>query len=403
MRNTNISDGTLKKAAELYSTPCLCYEQSEIIHWSNTLRTALPERAELIYSVKASPNSVLLRYYRDRGFYFETASEGELVFVLNAAVKPVKIWVSGQGKTESYINKAISEGVTSFIFESMHELEIFGEALKPNHAYNCSIRINPIWVAGTSLLQTGGKSSAFGIDEENIHSVLNSKYGYLINGIFVYAGSQYFSAEDIISNTEYIFRLAERIYRDTGRKLVNLDFGGGFGVPEHDSNSELDMISLKKGLDELFAKFSDTPCFYDHTCFYFESGRYLSARTACLITSIMDIKTSRGNNYVITNGGINCLGVKQKEYRMFPPFVRHIRHNKAKAPLHEKEYIITGTTCTPIDITHPGIKLCSPSIGDYICIPDCGAYSLTFSPQNFNGFYSVPEILHSAGNFILIT
>lgn len=388
------------KAAELCGTPCLCYEQNEIIHWSNTLLNILPERAKLIYSVKASPSLVLLHYYRDKGFYFETASEGELDAVLNAGILPSKIWVSGQGKTKAYIIKAISAGVTHFIFESLHELEIFGETAKKTQHYFCSIRINPLFAAGNSVMQTGGKPSPFGIDEEKIYPVLNSKFGKLINGIFVYAGSQYFNAEDIIRNTEYIFRLALRICNDTGMKLISLDFGGGFGVPEHDSNPELDMVSLRNGLYKLFTEFSQASCF-DHTDFYFESGRYLSARTACLITSIMDIKSSRGSNYIITDGGINYLGTKQKEYRIFPPFIRHIRQHNSKHHAHKKEYIITGTTCTPIDITHPGISLSLPSIGDYICIPDCGGYSLTFSPQKFNGFDNISEVLHIGEKFVI--
>ena len=394
MRNANISDETLIKAARLCGTPCLCYEQSEIVHWSKTLRNALPKRAELIYSVKASPSTILLSYYRDIGFYFETASEGELDIVLNAGISPDKIWVSGQGKTEAYVNKAVNNGITHFIFESLHELEIFAWTARSERNYSCSLRINPGFVAGNAVVQTGGKSSPFGVDEEKMCLVLDSEHGELINGIFVYAGSQYFDAEDVVRNTEYIFKLAGKFYEHTGRKLSSVDFGGGFGVPEDDTNPELDMLALKKGLDKLFVEFSETDCFDEYTSFYFESGRYLSARTACLVTSIMDIKTSRGSNYVITDGGINHLGTKQKEYRIFPPFIRHIKHDRSVKPECKDEYIITGTTCTPIDITHPGIKLMIPSIGDYICIPDCGGYSLTFSPQRFNGFCNAKEVLH---------
>ena len=391
MRNTHIDDSILVQAAKQYGTPCLCYEESEITYWEHTLRSALPSRAKLIYSVKASPNPALITHYIQSGLYFETASDGELTALLALGTSPDKIWVSGQGKTEEYLKNAIFYGVRHFNLESMHELEVLASLVSETEEYECNLRINPNHSAKGSVLRTAGQSSAFGVDEILLPSVLQGKYGNLINGIFVYAGSQYFCADDIVKNTEYCFYLAKRFYELTGRKLLNIDFGGGFGVPEDESNPELNMAELHTALNNLFQQYLSHPCFSDQTTFYFESGRYLSARTACLITSIIDIKSSHGQKYLITDGGINCLGVKQSKYRLFPPYIRHI----GKGEGNTEEYKIVGTTCTPIDLIHPGIVLENPQIGDYICILDCGGYSLTFSPQNFNGQYIVPEVLHS--------
>lgn len=392
MRNVKIDDEVLKQAAKQYGTPCLCYEKQEISYWRTLLANALPERAKLIYSVKASPSPILIQEYIEKGLYFETASDGELSRLSSLGVQPSKIWISGQGKTAEYIANAVRQGITHFHIESATELETIASLINKTDEYECCIRINPDKTSDNTVLKTAGQPSAFGIDEQYFEELLRGENGGLINGIFVYCGSQYFNAEDIIENTKTAFLLAEKFFDITGRKLKAVDFGGGFGVPESDENGELNMVELKNGLNMLFEKYSAAECFTDETELYFESGRYLAARTACLITRIIDVKESKGASFLVTDGGINHLGVKQSEYRLYPPFIRHIAAAKSGAL---KEYRITGTTCTPIDLTHPAIMLDTPHVGDLICVLDCGGYSLSFSPQHFNGFYSIPEVLHN--------
>ena len=397
MRNVHIDDTVLVNTAKKVGTPCLCYEEDEIIYWEQQLKKNLPINSKLIYSVKASASPILLLHYIKSGMYFETASDGELSILLSLGADPQKIWVSGQGKTKQYLQNAIENGIQHFHIESEHELELLSNLITENsEKYECCIRINPSHTATGSVLRTAGTASAFGIDEVFLSKIMRKKYANLITGIFIYAGSQYFEAKSIIQNTEYAFLIAKKFYEITGQKIKNIDFGGGFGVPENDDTPELDLDLLHEGLNSLFQKYCIEPYFSENATFYFESGRYLSARTACLVTSIVDIKKSNDKKFIVTDGGINQLGVKQAEYRLFPPYIHHIGKGG-----HEKaEYCITGTTCTPIDLTHPGVILCTPSIGDYICIPDCGGYSLSFSPQNFNGQYTIPEVLHSKGKLL---
>lgn len=396
MRNIRINDEILVQAAKKYGTPCLCYEENEINYWRKTLKNAIPQQSKLIYSVKASPSVILLQNYINNGMLFETASSGELSLLISLGVEPDKIWVSGQGKSADYVTNALKYGVSHFNIESENELNLIAPLIKGHYNNICCIRINPNNISDRSILQIAGKASAFGVDENKIQQLLQNPYSDIINGIFVYYGSQYFSADSIINNTEKVFRLAIDFHTFTGRIVKAIDFGGGFGVPENDDINELNLGTLHEGLNTLFEKYTDFSCFSSDTEYCFESGRFLAARTACLITSVMDVKESMDKKFVITNGGINYIGVKQAEYRLYPPYIRHIGKNKAG---NFDKYCIMGNTCTPIDQTHPEAVLDNPSIGDYICILDCGAYSLNFSPQHFNGFYSIPEILHS-NNFL---
>jgi len=246
----------------------------------------------------------------------------------------------------------------------------------------------------------GGVASPFGVDESQLVQILKNDTAKIINGLFMYAGSQYFSHVDIIRNTGYVLNMAEKLFCETGIKLKTIDFGGGFGVPESIKNNEINMESLHDELELLFDSKLKQECFSAVDDFIFESGRYLTARTANFITSIVDIKRSKNENFAITDGGINYLGIKQKEYRIYDPFIKHIPMRPANK-VSSAVYRIFGNTCTPIDLTHSGLELESPEIGDLLCVQDCGAYAYTFSPVNFCGMPNPIELLHDNGEYIL--
>lgn len=108
MTNTSIDESTIKEAATLFGTPLLCYEHSELEKYSLSLRDALPTQSTLVYSVKAGPNSYIIKYLCEQNILFETASEGELAYLLSLGISPLKIIVSGQGKTQEYFQLAIT-------------------------------------------------------------------------------------------------------------------------------------------------------------------------------------------------------------------------------------------------------------------------------------------------------
>lgn len=395
MNNTCIQESIIEEAASLYGTPLLCFEEQEIEKYFRALKRSLPLQAAIAYSVKASPNPYLIRYYMNNGVFFEVASEGELAYLLSLGVSPSKIIVSGQGKTKEYLRMALDKGVTRFNIESENELALL-ENNKEDENINCSIRVNPGFSNTRSILKMGGVPSAFGIDENHIMDILLKDKNRFIDGIFMYAGSQYFKEGDIVFNTEYLLKLCLDIYEKTGMQFNVIDFGGGFGVPEDDYDGELDLMRLQSRMQKLFDEYTSHKAFEKVTSYIFESGRYLSARTAVLITKVLDIKESLGYKFLITDMGINALGVKQSEYRLYPPVVKQI----ASGADYE-EYIIVGRTCTPIDQTHPKCILSKVKIGDLLYIADCGAYSLTFSPNNFCGLARVAEVVHTKKSFVL--
>lgn len=387
-------ESTIKKYAAHLSTPCFVYDYDHLEENEKELRKALPNSADLVYSIKANPNPAVIYSLQKMGVLFEVASEGELIHLLKIGIDTDKIIFSGQGKTVSGITRAIKNNVLAINIESMREWKIVSEiSTKLKRKVSILLRINPLFDNKYAALKMGGISSPYGVDEEDIE-LFFSEHSQLcsIEGIFVYAGSNYHDYTDIVKNTRYIFELAERIYEKFGVKLKYLDFGGGFGVPEFLSDPELDLDSMGEELNSLFDEKLLLPCFSDIRKLFFESGRYLVATSGVLIMRALDIKISRGKKYVILDGGINCMGIKQFEYRRTEPEL-HLVTREHISNKNVSEVSLVGTTCTPIDLVHQGIALPKVSEGDFIYFNDCGAYTLEFSPKNFCGQVSPIEYM----------
>lgn len=387
-----VSETIMTRAATSFGTPLFLYNQSDIVSAAKSLMQALPGKARLLYSIKANPNPAILKLLAQTGLLFEVASEGELHHILNIGIKSESIVFSGQGKSIEGIQLAVEKSVKVINVESIRELsdiKLCCERLGKRQSV--MLRVNPKMDNHNSVLKMGGVPSPYGIDEEQIEGVIANFHSNNVQivGLFMYAGSQYFDENSILDNTAYLLDLAYSIHQRLHISMSSLDFGGGFGIPEDKSEKELDLIKLSEGMCRLFAN-EKINWLGEHCDLFFESGRFLVAKSAVYIARVVDAKMSRGVRYVILDGGINNLGIKQLQYRTFEPKVTVLSKDVA-----EKEYVtIVGPTCTPIDIVCKNVLLPKINIGDLIMIEDCGAYSAYFSPIYFCGHDSPAEVLY---------
>lgn len=393
----------IKENENQCETPYFLYFYDVLKNTTSAMLNAITENANLLYSIKANPNKSIIKFMEQQGIMFEVASEGELYHILSCGIDGKKIVFSGQGKTKSGIKSAIENGVLVINVESIRELKDIRTISKElNKSIKVILRINPSFDNQESALQMGGVPSSYGIDEEQLFELLDQQNSdFSIDGLFMYLGTNYHEHKYIVKNTEYLFNLAEKVYKDYGIKFEFLDFGGGFGIPEFDTDTELDLVILKQDLVQIFKDKLKLPCFSEIKNLFFESGRYLVARCGVLVTKVLDVKVSRGVKYVILNGGINCLGIKQMEYRRVEPHLELVQNNHHDVDKVE-EVCIVGTTCTPIDVTHQGICLYPVEIDDYIYFNECGAYIYEFSPKNFCGQVSLAEYMYKE-NKVYIT
>ncbi|NQE44705.1 Diaminopimelate decarboxylase [ANME-1 cluster archaeon GoMg2] len=389
---SGVKEDDLVSLAEEYGTPLFVYCQKQLENNLNNLKKGLPDRARIAYSIKANPNPDIIRFFFDSGINVEAASEGELHLALASGVSGNKVMVGGPAKSASIIKLALQNHIKTINVESENENQTVLRVSQSLGLFpRILLRINPSAVQGSMGLAMGGRPSQFGIDEYKVVDLLkrlsyNSKN--TLYGVFMYAGSQIFDEKIIAENTEHLFALAKKISNTISAPLQMLDFGGGFGVPESLGQRPLDMGKLRVLLDNVFKAYAKDS-FCENTECIFESGRFLTASAGIYISRVLDKKESQDKHFLITDGGINHIGIRQKCYRTHEPEIITLHNSYLK----KNSFTIVGPTCTPIDTTHKCAELPDIEVGDYIAMLNMGAYALSYSPVYFCGHGPAAEIL----------
>ncbi|MCK4510773.1 diaminopimelate decarboxylase, partial [bacterium] len=127
-----------------------------------------------------------------------------------------------------------------------------------------------------------------------------------------------------------------------------------------------------------------------------ELGRYLVSECGVFVTRVIELKESRGERFVITDGGIN---------QFVRPVLMKVKHEArvisrlcTPTPTVAK---LSGPLCTPIDITSEQIQVPENiALDDLIGIFNAGAYGFSMSPQLFLSHPSPVEVLVLDGEII---
>ena len=379
------SFGNIETLAARYGTPLVVYSEAQLLHNAAALRQALPASAALAYSIKANPNPVVLKTLLENGFMAEAASAGELQLALTSGANQQRLLLGGPAKTEQAIELALSAKIPLIVVESATELaRVNAVAQSTGNDVEVLVRVNPAQLKSSPALPMAGFASPFGVDEEALPQLIKGMQGGAARyaGLHMYAGSQHFDARDIVSNTRYLCQLALALHNKGCPAARVLDFGGGFGVPADAGQPTLNLTLLREELDALYRQEVAELTRLGLQQTLFESGRYLVSQAACYVARVLDVKYSRGQRFVILDGGINHLGMHQLQYRTSPPSLRVWGR---QASTQDEAAIVVGPTCAPIDVTHDTCKLPVVRVGDLVVIENFGAYTLNFSPLYFCG------------------
>lgn len=347
-------------------SPYFIYDPNIIIDQHNKLSTALPE-FYTFYAMKANPNPEIVSLLTNLGCGIELASGGEINLLEQNGIK-AKIVFAGPGKTAFELNQAKNYGIYSLNVESENEINIANKLGIPY-----SIRINPNWKINENItMVSGGGAKQFGIDREKLNDLLKNVDKSNAIGLHVFIGSGILNHQEILNNYAKIFELAAEM--NESFKVKCIDFGGGFGVPYTPNKEPLNMITLKQDIDGLLKQYSNLASAKK----IIEPGRYLTAKCGVYITCVVDVKESRGTNFIICEGGINHLlrpvliGVNHPTY---------IVNKLDQEPIID--YDICGPICSSVDVIAHNVKLPKVEKGDLVGMFNSGSYGYTESMPNF--------------------
>lgn len=379
-------------AAEAGRTPLFVYSRDRIVDRVAQLRVALPAGVGLNYAVKANPFAPVLGVMAGLVDGFDIASGGELDLVSAAGIAAERVSFAGPGKRDAELAAAIKAGVTL-------NLESTGEAdralaiadrlgLEPKLA----VRVNPDFDLKGSGMKMGGGAKPFGVDTDQVPALVRTlrAAGADWRGFHIFAGSQALDAAAIAETQANTIALAGRLADAVGASPPKVNLGGGFGIPYFPGDTPLDLAAVGGALGNHLAA---RPAVLETTAFCIELGRYLVGEAGVYLTRIVDRKTSHGEVYLVTDGGLHHQLAASGNFgtvvrRNYPVAIA----SRFDAPVDEAVSIV-GCLCTPLDRLADKAGFPRAEVGDLVAVFCAGAYGASASPAMFLGQGPAAELL----------
>jgi diaminopimelate decarboxylase len=410
MQPLELSQQEIEQAVSQHGTPLYLYNLDVVESRYKALCEGLPSNCQVYYALKANSNLTICHYLAQLGAAAEVSSLGEFVAALKSGFLAESIVFTGPGKTHQELVSAIAKGVGLIVVESVNEAQRVNEiAAQHGICQDVLLRINPRFRSLNScevracsvdesalkpIQMNGQGSSKFGVDEEAAKeaiATLSTLKHLQLKGIHIFTESNVLDYVQLLDAWRNTIEIANQ-FRQAGHPISILDFGGGVGVPYNSVDQAFDLISFGR---ELTALFERSP--YSYTCIL-EIGRYLVCEAGCYIASVVDVKQSKGQTFVLINGGVHHI------YRT-PAMQNASKYLQVlgKDTDAQRSVVLAGQLPTPIDVIVKDVQLPETvEIDDTVVIYNCGAYGFNHSLTNFALHPYPAEAAYVQGQLVLV-
>jgi len=376
----------LADLASRFGTPLYVYSARTLLERYRELDRAfdaIPNR--LHYSVKANASRALLALLAREGAGADVVSEGEMVRALRAGFTPERIVFAGAGKTDAELVAALGAGIGLINIESAGELARLTR-LAGGRQVPVAFRVTPDIVGGTHhYTETGTRATKFGLPEETALELagrLASRRdaGPKLVGLHVHFGSQITRLEPFVAAAEKLAALV-RSFRAIGADIAHVNMGGGLGIRYKDEEPPTPaalanaVIPVYAGLElELLL----------------EPGRWIVGPSGLLLATVLDVKTTGSDTFVVVDAGMNDL-IRPSLYQAWHD-IQPISPRQGAARLVD----VVGPICETGDFLARGRELPPLEPGDVVAVRDAGAYGFSMA-STYNSRPRPAEVLVEAG------
>lgn len=354
-------------------TPYFVIDKEELENLTNELKEAVQKywsNTLLGYSFKTNSLPWVVGFFRDNGFYAEVVSDNEYTLAKAMHYEPNKIIYNGIIKSKETFLEALDQQCIVNI-DSDREIEWLGE-VNSEKIYSVGIRVNfDLEKACPNQTQCGNDGGRFGFCYENgeLKRALDNIAQYSnvkVSGIHLHCSSKTRSL-DIYKS---IANMACQIKKEYNLTLDYIDVGGGFfGGLEHKPRFN----DYLKCISEILSKEFDK----DKTTLIVEPGMSLIGSPVSFVTSVIDIKTTTKNCFVITDGSRNNIDPLMTKSSYFFE-IEYLHTNQGE--VHCDKQVIAGYTCMEHDRLFELKNNVKLQVGDKIIYQKVGAYTMCLSP-----------------------
>lgn len=341
---------------------------------------AMPD-SRVFYAVKANPAPEILELLTKLGSCFDCASIGEIEMVLAAGATADRISFGNTIKKERDIARAYERGVKLFAVDCEAEVEKIARAA-PGSKVFCRILCDGAdaeWPL----------SRKFGCVPEMAPRVLElaHRLGLVAHGVSFHVGSQ--QRNPLVWNTA--LASAAAIFREMAERGITLsmvNLGGGFPTKYLKDIPAVQAYG-RAILDALRAHFGNR---IPETII--EPGRGMVGNAGIIETEVVLISKKSDDpsdiRWVYLDiGKFHGLAETMDEAIRYPIVTEHDGDEKIPC-------VLAGPTCDSVDVMYEKDPYWLPfslEIGDKVLIEGTGAYTTTYSSQNFNGMSGLRQIV----------
>ena len=383
---------SVQRWVEEGGTPVFLYSSAMITRRVAELRAALPPEIAISYAVKANPHPDIIGLFNELVDGFDIASGGELALLGNLGVDPARVSFAGPGKRDQELAAAISAGVTLNLESAAEAERALAIAAQIGIKARLAVRVNPDFELRGSGMKMGGGAKPFGVDAALVPALVRRilDAGAEWRGLHIFAGSQSLDTAAIIEAQNNTLNLADRIAHEAGAPLPHCNLGGGFGIPYFAGDTPIDLAAIGGALA---ANLAGLGALLAETQFTLELGRYLVGEAGVYLARIVDRKTSHGQTFLVTDGGLHHQLAASGNFgtvvrRNYPVAIA----NRYAQPAEETVTVV-GCLCTPLDRLADQVALPRAEPGDVVAIFCAGAYGASASPAQFLGQGPAREVV----------
>ena len=351
-------------------TPYFVIQQDEIDHNFMKLKNALQEywpNYHIGYSYKTNSLQWIIKHFYSLGCYAEVVSDDEYNLALATGVSKERIIYNGIAKSKESFLEAIKNHAVVNI-DAEYEIEWLNDL--PANQYAVGIRVNfDLEEMCPGQTQCGEEGERFGFCYENgeliraINQIQNK--GIRVNGLHLHKSSKT-RMPDIY---HAIAIKAVEIAKKYKLQLEYIDIGGGFFGGLHNKPQFPEYFSMISNiLKEYFIP--------QKTALIVEPGMALIGAFIDYVSSVIDVKITNRNVFVITDGSrIQIDPLMNKA-----DYSREIHRAEGKNRTILEKQVLSGFTCMEHDrlFTVKNEQQILP--GDCIVYHKVGAYTMGLSP-----------------------
>lgn len=344
--------------------------------------------ADVYYACKAFLCTEVARWLAQDGLSLDTCSGGELAVVLRAGVRPERIGMHGNNKSDAELDRAVGAGIGRIVIDSLPEIDRVADA-----AARLGVRAPVLlrvtvgveahtheYIATAHEDQKFGLSLSTGAAAQAVQRAL-ARPELQLRGLHSHIGSQIFDTGGFEVAARRLLGLHAQVARDHGVELPELDLGGGFGIAYTSEHDPLAAKALADSLAEIVSRECQA-LGVEVPRVSVEPGRAIagpSTFTLYSVGTIKDVGLERGTirRYVAVDGGMSD-NIRTVLYDADYSCTVASRASPAIPVLAR----VVGKHCESGDVLVKDEFLPSDlAVGDLLAVPGTGAYCRSMASQ----------------------